>query len=244
MTTLHGSPTFRPLYEQIKILITQSLVSGEWKPGEIIPSEIDLAKRYKVSQGTVRKAIDELAAENILVRRQGKGTFVATHTEEKRKYYYLRLFNESGEKEEPISELLTWNKIKADTRMSHILGVRKGSPLIELTRVLRMNGKPIIYDEIRLSPTLFKGLTAAKINEFQGTIYSLYETLYGLRIVQAEERLKAVPASAKVAGHLGLKAGEPILSIERVALTYGDKPVEWRVSLCNTENHYYLNEIG
>lgn len=244
MTNLHGSPTFRPLYEQIKILITQSLVSGEWKPGESIPSETDLAKRYKVSQGTVRKAIDELAAENILVRRQGKGTFVATHTEEKRKYYYLRIFNENGEKEDPVSELLTWDKIKADTKMAALLGVRKGSPLIALTRVLRMNGKPVIYDEIRLSPTVFKGLTAAKINEFQGTIYSLYETFYGIRIVQAEERLKAIPAPARVAEPLGLKTGAPILSVERVALTYGDKPVEWRVSLCNTENHYYLNEIG
>lgn len=244
MTNLHGSPTFRPLYEQIKILITQSLVSGEWRPGEMIPSEIDLAKRYKVSQGTVRKAIDELAAENILVRRQGKGTFVATHTEEKRKYYYLRIFNESGEKEDPVSELLTWEKAKADAKMANLLGVRKGAPLIVLTRVLRMNGKPVIYDEIRLSPTVFKGLTAAKINEFQGTIYSLYETHYGIRIVQAEERLKAIAAPARVAEHLGLKEGTPILSVERVALTYGDKPVEWRVSLCNTENHYYLNEIG
>lgn len=244
MTILHGSPTFRPLYEQIKILITQSLVSGEWRAGEMIPSEIDLAKRFKVSQGTVRKAIDELAAENILVRRQGKGTFVATHTEEKRKYYYLRVFNENGEKEDPVSELLTWDKAKADAKMASVLGVRKGSPLIVLTRVLRMNGKPVIYDEIRLSPTVFKGLTAAKINEFQGTIYSLYETFYGIRIVQAEERLKAIPAPARVAEHLGLKTGAPILSIERVALTYGDKPVEWRVSLCNTENHYYLNEIG
>src|SRR5213076_2449505 len=76
------SPTFSPLYQQIKALITQSLQSGEWKPGDMIPSEMDLAARYKVSQGTVRKAIDELAAENLVVRRQGKGTFVATHAEQ------------------------------------------------------------------------------------------------------------------------------------------------------------------
>lgn len=75
------SPTFSPLYQQIKALITQSLVAGEWKPGEIIPSEMELAARFKVSQGTVRKAIDELAAENLVVRRQGKGTFVATHND-------------------------------------------------------------------------------------------------------------------------------------------------------------------
>ncbi len=241
MTTLHGSPTFRPLYEQIKILITQSLVSGEWRPGEMIPSE--LSKRFKVSQGTVRKAIDELAAENILVRRQGKGTFVATHNEEKRKYYFLRIFGEKGEKEPPVSELLTFERDKADPRIAELLGLRNGSAIIHITRLLRMEGKPVIYDEIKLSANLFKGLTAAKINEFQGTIYSLYETYYGIRIIQAEERLKAVSAEPKVAGHLGIPAGTPILSVERVALTYGDKPVEWRVSLCNTENHFYLNEI-
>jgi len=73
------TPAFSPLYQQIKTLLVRSLQAGEWKPGEAIPSEMDLAARFKVSQGTVRKAIDELAAENLLVRRQGKGTFVATH---------------------------------------------------------------------------------------------------------------------------------------------------------------------
>ena len=76
-----STPSFSPLYQQIKSLILQSLHTGEWKPGEPIPSEIDLAARFRVSQGTVRKAIDELAAENLVVRRQGKGTFVATHAE-------------------------------------------------------------------------------------------------------------------------------------------------------------------
>ena len=80
--TAAPSPTFSPLYQQIKALIMQSLQTGEWKPGEMIPSEMDLAARYKVSQGTVRKAIDELAAENLVARRQGKGTFVTTHYED------------------------------------------------------------------------------------------------------------------------------------------------------------------
>ncbi len=74
------TPAFSPLYQQIKALITRSLQSGEWRPGEAIPSEMELAARYRVSQGTVRKAIDELAVENRVVRRQGKGTFVATHS--------------------------------------------------------------------------------------------------------------------------------------------------------------------
>ena len=94
-----ASPTFSPLYQQIKRLITGSLESGEWKPGEAIPSEVELAGRYGVSQGTVRKAIDELAGENLLVRRQGKGTFVATHSEPRFQFRILRLAPDEGEPE-------------------------------------------------------------------------------------------------------------------------------------------------
>src|SRR5215218_432185 len=85
------TPAFSPLYLQIKGLILQSPQQGEWKPGEAIPSEMDLAARFRVSQGTVRKAIDELAAENLVLRRQGKGTFVATHSEQHVQYRFLKL---------------------------------------------------------------------------------------------------------------------------------------------------------
>src|SRR5574340_1528944 len=101
MLAAMSHPIFKPLYEQIKLLITQSLIVGEWHPGDAIPSEVELAKRFKVSQGTVRKAIDELAEENILVRRQGKGTFVATHSEEGSRYRFLRITRS----EEHTSEL-------------------------------------------------------------------------------------------------------------------------------------------
>ena len=76
-------PSFHPLWQQIRALIVRDLESGAWKPGEAIPSELDLAARFGVSQGTVRRAIDALADDNLVVRRQGKGTFVATHTEER-----------------------------------------------------------------------------------------------------------------------------------------------------------------
>ena len=82
-TQVHGVVTFSPLYKQIKALILNGLHTGEWRPGEPIPSEMELASRFQVSQGTVRKAIDELSTENLLLRRQGKGTFVATHAEQK-----------------------------------------------------------------------------------------------------------------------------------------------------------------
>ena len=87
----HESPTFSPLYRQIRSLITQGLETGEWRPGEAIPSETELAQRFNVSQGTVRKAIDEMAAENLLIRKQGKGTYVPSHSDPRAFFRFLRL---------------------------------------------------------------------------------------------------------------------------------------------------------
>ncbi len=244
MTKSHSTPTFRPLYEQIKILITQSLVAGEWRPGEVIPSELELASRFKVSQGTVRKAIDELAAENILVRRQGKGTFVATHTEEHTQYRFLRIVELSGKKEFPVSEVLHCERGKADSTAADRLGIKRGAPVMMVRRLLRFSGEPVILDDICLPASLFKGLSEALINEFQGTLYSLYEARYSTRIIRAEERIQAVAADEATAGPLGVSSGTPLLDIDRVAYTYGDQPVEWRVSRCNTKHHCYLNELG
>src|SRR5512141_1032617 len=108
-----SSPTFSPLYQQIKALITQSLQSGEWKPGELIPSEVELATRFKVSQGTVRKAIDELSAENLVMRRQGKGTFVSTHHEERAHFRFLKLMPDAGVPHHPDSTIIDVRRLRA-----------------------------------------------------------------------------------------------------------------------------------
>ena len=91
-----ASPTFSPLYRQIKDFMIRSLEAGEWGPGDAIPSEGELAARFNVSQGTVRKAIDEMASENLLIRRQGKGTFVASHDDPRSFYRFLRLVPDDG----------------------------------------------------------------------------------------------------------------------------------------------------
>ena len=244
MTKSHSTPTFRPLYEQIKILITQGLVAGEWRPGEVIPSELELAGRFKVSQGTVRKAIDDLAAENILVRRQGKGTFVATHTEEHAQYRFLRIVESSGKKEFPVGEVLHCERVKADSTAAERLGLKRGAPVLMVRRLLRLSGEPVILDDIYLSAILFKGLNDTLIDEFEGTLYSLYESRYSTRIIRAEERIRAVMAEETVAGLLGTTPNAPLLDVDRVAYTYGDQPVEWRVSRCNTQHHCYLNDLG
>ena len=239
-------PSFRPLYDQIKILLTQSLIAGEWKPGEAIPSEMELAARYQVSQGTVRKAIDALAGENILIRRQGKGTFVATHTEPKHQYRFLRIIPDKGDKDKvhPTTTFIDVKRGRAGAEVADALDLKAGAPVTAIRRVLVFAGMPIILDEIVLSSVLFPNLTIEKIRESRGSIYSFLETGYGLRMIRAEERLHAVAADAFASGHLNIAVGTPLLSVDRIAFTYGDKPVEWRRGLCLTQGYSYYNELA
>jgi GntR family transcriptional regulator len=243
MATLSPAPTFKPLYQQIKMLITQSLISGEWGPGEAIPSEIELAQRYQVSQGTVRKAISELAHENLLVRHQGKGTFVASHSEERRKYHFFRIYPDTGGRIYSEGDLLSCERGKADPETAKLLEVSKGATLIVVTRLMRMESVPVMYEEIRLPAALFKGLNAARINEFHCRMYSMFESAYGIQILQVAEQIKAVNATPEPARLLGVPEGAPLLSIDRVSYTYGDKPVEVRKTLCNTHDYAYVNKI-
>lgn len=238
-----NSPNYRPLYDQIKVLITQSLIGGEWRPGEMIPSEVDLAARYKVSQGTVRKAIDSLATENIVIRRQGKGTFVATHKEDDTKLRFLRLTAETGQKELLNNEFISCTKSKAGAYIAKILEMKASASIIEVKRLLTFSGRPLIYDYIIVPAHAFKGLNKVKVEESGGSMYSMYESQFGVRMVRAEERLKAVAAEAEVGKALGLKEGHPLLSIERVSFTYGDRPMEWRLGLCLTDDHHYMSEL-
>jgi GntR family transcriptional regulator len=238
------TPSFRPLYEQIRILLTQSLVAGEWKPGEVIPSEMDLAARFQVSQGTVRKAIDALASENILMRRQGKGTYVASHNEPSYQYRFLRVTPDSGQKLHPHNMFFGMERNKAGGEVALALGLKPGSPVVAFKRLMSFAGRPIVLDEIVFEAGQFPGLTLAELEEYHGSVYSFYETVFGVRMIRAEERLRAVAADSMAAAHLKVEAGAPLLCVDRIAFTYGDKPVEWRRGLCVTEGFSYFTELN
>jgi GntR family transcriptional regulator len=238
------SPTFSPLYRQIKALITQSLESGEWKPGEIIPSEVELAVRYKVSQGTVRKAIDELAADNLLVRRQGKGTFVATHNEERAQFRFLRLLADDGAEHAHVSRLLECRRLRAPAEIARQLELKPSDPVVQIRRLLEFDGATTVFDEIWLPGGVFRGLTFERLSEYKGPLYAMFEAEFGTRMIRASEKIRAVAAEAPVSGLLGVPAGFPLLSVERVSYTYGDRPVEVRRGWYVTTGYYYQNDLS
>ncbi|HZP11737.1 MAG TPA: GntR family transcriptional regulator [Nevskiaceae bacterium] len=240
-----AAPSFRPLYLQIRDVIEKSLEAGEWSPGESIPSEIELAVRFGVAQGTVRKAIDALAADNLLVRRQGKGTYVASHTEETTSHFrFLRIRRDDGIDEYPASRLLDMRRVKAGAEIARALDLKPSDAVILLRRVLDYEGEPVILDDITLPGVLFKGLTKARVLGYRGSMYGLFEREFGVHMCRAEERLKSVAADAHAARALKVPIGAPLLAVDRVTYTWGDKPVEVRRGLCTTRRHHYVNTLG
>jgi GntR family transcriptional regulator len=240
-----AAPAFRPLYLQIKDVLVGRLAAGDWRPGEAIPSELELAAQFGVSHGTVRKAIDALADDNLVVRRQGKGTFVATHTEEAQSTYrFLRMRADDGRDEYPVSRVLELRRARAAAEIARLLEMKAGESVVTIRRVLEWRDRPVVLDDITLPAALFRGLTRAKLVAYPGSMYGFFESQFGVRMLNAHERLKAVAADAAAASALAVDVGAPLLAVERVAFTYGGRPVEFRRGQCATANHHYANAIG
>ncbi len=240
-------PAFSPLYQQIKGLILQGLEAGEWRPGELIPSEMELAARFRVSQGTVRKAIDELAAENLVMRRQGKGTFVATHAAQQVQYRFLKLQPDVGDlREEGRAQrkIIDCKRLRAPAEVARLLALRSGDAVMQVRRVLAFAGVPTILEEIWLPGQAFKGLTAEQMGSYQGPTYAMFELEYGVRMVRADEKIRAVLPDAEQAELLAVSNSTPLLSVERVAYTYNDVPMELRRGLYRTDTHHYRNALN
>ena len=242
-----ATPAFSPLYQQIKGLILQSLQAGEWRPGELIPSEMELATRFKVSQGTVRKAIDELAAENLVMRRQGKGTFVATHAEQHVQYRFLKLHPDLGDQQgEGRAErhILECKRLRASADVARALSLRTGDAVMHVRRVLSFALVPTILEEIWLPGAAFKGLTADQMSSYQGPTYAMFELEFGVRMVRADEKIRAVLPQPEQARLLRVSEAMPLLSVERTAFTYNDVPMELRRGLYRTDTHHYRNAMN
>ena len=247
LASAQATPAFSPLYQQIKSLILNSLRLSEWKPGEAIPSEMELATRFRVSQGTVRKAIDELAAENLLTRRQGKGTFVATHAEQRVQFRFLKLVPDSGtpgSEGAAQREIVECRRTRASADTARALDLRTGDAVLQVRRVLSFAGTPTILEDIWLPAAPFKGLTAERLTNDQGPMYALFETEFNVSMVRAEEKIRAEAATDGREILLQVAPGTPLLSVERIAYTYKNVPMELRRGYYRTDTHHYHNTLS
>jgi GntR family transcriptional regulator len=238
---------FRPmvhLYEQVRARLIEGISAGEWRAGEPIPTETKLASGFGVAIGTVRKAVDSLVAEQALVRRQGKGTFVTAHDGRRLLYHFFHIVARDGAKAYPEVRTVSFRRDRADAASAAALGIAASDKVIRIRNVLSLTGAPAIVDDITLPAELYPGLTEKIFLARDNTIYHLYQSRYGINVLRTDERLRAVLAARDVAQLLEIAAGAPVLEIRRVALTFRDRPVELRLSRVNTARHDYHHTLG
>jgi GntR family transcriptional regulator len=236
-----GAPVlgFRPLYRQVRDALVKRIVDGVWQAGQMLPSEPEIAADLGVSPGTVRKALDEMTAQNLVVRRQGRGTFVAKHDDARILFQFFKLVPDAGERQFPESKVLQV-ATGPDPEAAQRLGLSPQDLVVALDRVRLLDGRRCIVERICLPAALFPGLAERDI---PNNLYELYAREFGVTIGQATEQLKAVAATPIEAKHLGVAVGDPLLRIDRTAFSLDGRPVEWRLSLCRTTHTHYVSDL-
>jgi GntR family transcriptional regulator len=230
------TPGFRPLYQQVRALFVRRIADQTWSPGAALPSEQTLAAELGVSQGTVRKALDSLAAESLVERRQGKGTYIAEVTPARSLFRFFRISRPGGHRLTPESGEASTRRRKVTKPECKLLDLDPNEAVIEIKRLRRVNGAPAILETIVVSAKRFPGLDKGPI---PNAIYALYQSDYGVNVLSANEELRAVAAGRDDAKALGLASGAPLLEIDRTAFDIDGKPIELRRSLCDTSHLVY-----
>lgn len=227
----------QPLYARVREELRRRVHSGEWRPGDMLPSELELAAELTVHQGTVRKALGELATERLLERRQGVGTFVAEHTAQAVLFRFFRLFDSDGRQITPDSFDVSISHGRASADERRRLRLALGASVVRIDRLRTHATSPFIRERIALPRALFPGLEREK--SLPNTLYDLYQRRFAITIAHADERVSAAAADAADAAALGVTLGTPLLVIDRIAVAIDGTPVEWRISRCYLDGRHY-----
>lgn len=246
MTSWHdrGMKEGLPRYRFVKQQLTDALREGRWRHGQRIASEPVLAQRHGVSVGTIRKAVGELVAENILVREQGRGTFVRSHSRDYMLNVFFRIVGRDGSKALPAVTLLGMKRARADRATAQALKLEPRAPVIDIETLHLLDGKPVLLDRMLVSAQMFPQLTESQFLHRDGTVYGLFQERFGITVVRAEEFITPLLADRRSAPLLQVPLGTPLLRIQRTSYTYKDQPVDSRMRLVNCAHHGYLSTLG
>ncbi len=234
-----------PLYKVVERKILQCLVDGEWKPGDSLPPENQLAKRFGVAVSTVRAGVRNLVASNVLTRRQGKGTFVTVHGRQPR-FRFFNIYRNDGRTAQPARRIIEFKSVVADLQVARNLDLRggKGERVFSFTLILEDGGVPVGFYDIFLPEGRFAGLSKNDIQTTTGNMYGLYQERFGVNVVRTEERVSAIKATDRIISLLNIPVDEPVLQIDRIAYTFNDEPVEFRRTIHESRLHHYLQKQG
>lgn len=240
-----GSGTLgrRPLYAQVKELMVDQMIAGRWQPGDMLPNEMALAAEFEVSQGTVRKALNEMESQNLVMRKQGRGTFVSQHTPQRSLFHFFHVVEDGGTSELPTSMVISQRARRARKEEARYLQLESAAGVHAITRVRYLAGEAVVVERIILPAELFPGLALRVGETMKEELYVLYQQTFRVTILRARDELKAIGADELDAEHLDVEPGAPLLEIRRVALDISGRPAELRISHADTRHHAYVSEL-
>jgi GntR family transcriptional regulator, N-acetylglucosamine utilization regulator len=232
-----------PLHHQVYLDLSAALDAGEWKPGDRLPPERELAERYGCSLITVRRALSELAREARIERTRGRGTFVLRP----------RLELDFGSSQSFTSEMQS-HGLDAETKVvaarreaageavASALGLEIGAPTLYLERLRLAGGEPMLLEQVHLPADRFPGLLASDLEH--NSLYGLLTERYGTRVVRAREAIEPVQLRGREARLLEQPSGRPALLVEGVAFAADGVPVEFARSYVRGDRtRYYVERV-
>jgi GntR family transcriptional regulator len=234
-------PSSAPLYREVRRRILESLALGEWQPGDRLPNEAQLARRFGVAVSTIRAGVQELSDAGVLIRRQGKGTFVARHDFERQQFRFSNVYGKNSEKLVTRRHITDVKKVVATASMRRLLRLEEpGTNYVnQVCAILCVEDEPVATMELLLPAEKFPNLRKSHLQQTSENLYAVYQREFGVTVVRMEEKVQAHVAASKLAKTLNVKTGHPILTVERIAYTYNEVPVEIRRRLYEGTRHYY-----
>jgi len=229
-----------PLHFQVEELLRELIEQPNYKKGEFLPAEVELAKQLGVSRNTIRQATNKLEYEGLIIRKKGYGTKVAeksftTHLDSW--HSFTQEMNESGIAFTNFLIKADW--IECDQKVANFFNIPERTKVVQLSRLRGDENGPFVYFESVFHPRI--GITP-EIN-FNMPLYELLEKQFNIHATVSRERIKARLATKITAGRLKIKPGEPIMIRERFVSGAGDKPIEYNIGFYSAEKFTYLIEI-
>ena len=235
MPHLDSRLTARPLYLQVRDVLVQRIIVGQWKPGGTLPNETLLAQQLGISIGTVRKALDLMETERIVTRRQGRGTFVNDYASETM-FPFSTFHNFEGQRISGTKRTKSISRVQADAEEASRLRVQRGEELIKIERLREHQGKIFMTETCLLPARLF-----SRLSEDLGTYrLSALAQLNAILVGQADERVDVALANADDAKDLDVNEGTALLRLDRIIFSDQGDPLEWRVARCFMRHERYV----
>lgn len=233
--------SFHPIYRKVKEDLIHRVLKGEWKPGEMLPSEKELAIEYGYSPGTIRKAVADLFAEGLVTRRAGRGTFVTSHRGDYKPPSFHPIYRNNGDRvAEDECLYLQCSQMKASERIASGLHIEPGELVSEIVRLRRCGERIAVVEKTYLSEELCPGAHTLIQRRRPHSLYMLLEEAYNLLITKVEEKVRARIVTDQEAALLEIRPDVPILEAERTAFSLGGHPIEWRMMVCETTDFYFF----